>query len=314
MRSLIITLLAALSVAGCVTINRLPPAAAPATAPATQSPSVTPTGTPSPTPRATEAPSTQTPATQTPATQATPSATPTDVATLPLVDTPECQDDAYTLTGDHWDAPLEWYFNASSTPDYLDQADVLAVIERSFDNITGARNDCGLPDLVTAEAVYMGTTDNVPCGRFSDGQNVVGFKRLSGDELAITCPFGDRFGPATEVDIAIDTRTEWLLSPPCEFEYLLEPVVTHEIGHAFGLDHVSQRRHAALTMSPRGDPCDDSEFNPRPGRHPWPRGALPRSRPLTASLSRRAAMRRAPVACAWRRYPDARLERRSRRV
>ena len=32
-------------------------------------------------------------------------------------------------------------------------------------------------------------------------------------------------------------------------EYMLEPVVTHEVGHAYGLDHVGEINHGRLTMS-----------------------------------------------------------------
>jgi Matrixin len=192
-----------------------------------------------------------------------PSATapPTELPTAnpPLADTPECRDDAYVLTGNHWSTPLEWYFDEGSTPPGYDPAEVLAVIQTGFANVTEARNDCGLPDEVNAQATYMGTTDQSSCTNESDGENVVGFDSLHGDLLALTCPWSYSDGEFAEVDIVLDNSTDWALSKDCSFQYYLEAVVTHEVGHAFGLDHVGQREHSALTMSPRGGMCDASD-------------------------------------------------------
>lgn len=190
-----------------------------------------------------------------------PTAQPTEQPTEnpPLADTPECRDDTYALTGNHWSSPLEWYFDEGSTPPGYDPAEVLAVIQAGFANVTDTRNDCGLPDEVNAQATYMGTTDQPSCTNESDGENVVGFDSLHGDLLALTCPWSYSNGEFAEVDIVLDNATDWALSKECSFQYYLEAVVTHEVGHAFGLDHVSQREHSALTMSPRGGMCDASD-------------------------------------------------------
>jgi hypothetical protein len=142
--------------------------------------------------------------------------------------------------------------------------EVLAVVQRAFDNITRARNGCGLPDRVGAEAIYIGTTSEVPCA-LSNTHNVVGFgrvpRRLGRDAIAYVCPFHED-GQVFATDIVLNTQVSWALSiDDCRRdEELLEPTVTHEVGHVFGLGHVGERNHPDLTMSTRSNgACNDEE-------------------------------------------------------
>lgn len=178
-----------------------------------------------------------------------------------------CIDSAYSLLGGKWKQTLNWHYQSSSKPAGLNGAKVLKVIKRSFDNITGARNDCGLADTVSATAQYLGTTMSKPnvykSGRCSakDGQNVVGFGRLPNGILAVTCI---RYGnnSITEADVRINLNYDWALTVgACHFwQELLEPTVTHEIGHMFGLGHVGEKKHGRLTMSTMSDgPCSNAE-------------------------------------------------------
>jgi hypothetical protein len=222
------------------------PTVAPTVAP-TIAPTVAPTVAPTPTPRPTEAP---TPTPPSPA----PSATPPVIST-----TGACRDDAYVLTGDRWEEPYRWYFNRASVPDRLDPAEVLAVIKKAFDNITEARNDCGLPDHVDASARFMGFTDEMPCGDETRA-NVIGFGVIANDYIGLTCTFGQ--GKAAYAHVEISTRVKWALSvEDCNGQQeMLEATLTHEIGHVFGLGHVGERRHGELTMSTRSNgPCHNEE-------------------------------------------------------
>ena len=145
---------------------------------------------------------------------------------------------------------------------------MVTVLKRSFDNITSARNDCGLADTVSATSTYLGTTSFAPsvtrrgnCAA-RDGRNVIGFGPLPWGILAVTCVRSNSAGRMTEADIRINSNITWALSvSSCSFvKELLEPTMTHEIGHAFGLGHVSESKHGRLTMSTFSDgPCSNAE-------------------------------------------------------
>jgi hypothetical protein len=178
-----------------------------------------------------------------------------------------CGDPAFEVSGYRWESPFEWVFNESSVPSDYDADDVLDVLTRSVENITNARNDCGLPDKVDATATYEGTTTRAPCETdTSDGYNTVGFAELPDDvepdTLAFACPYAAG-GEMVEVDILINSAIPWALSEQtCKrYEELLEATMTHEFGHVFGLSHVSERTHGDLTMSPTSNgPCDAEEI------------------------------------------------------
>ena len=271
--------LAALSVAvllvtsACVTITpvvepTVGPSAAPGTAIAVASTPPPPSPvhqTPTARPAATPPPGTQEP-TSSPTTAPVPTAVPTEPAITADPNDPACLDPAYTLEGFAWTQPFQWYFNRGSVPAQYDPDAVLAVIQRAFDNVTSEANDCGRPDTISATAVYMGETDLQPCTPDGDGTNVVAFgpptADLSADAIAYTCPFTYRgSGEIAEADIVIGEDLDWALSEDtCVDSELLEPTLTHEVGHAFGLGHVSERRHPDLTMSTRSNgPCDNEE-------------------------------------------------------
>jgi hypothetical protein len=167
--------------------------------------------------------------------------------------------------GGVWTHTVHWTFNAGSTPGGLSVDGAENALVRSWDNITRERNDCGRADKVSATHSYDGRTARKPnisklgqCSG-SDGKNAVGFGRLPAGVLAVTCT--RRFGGfIVEADIRINTRFDWATTVMgCHNQELIEPTITHEVGHVYGLGHVGERRHPLLTMSTQSDgPCNNA--------------------------------------------------------
>jgi hypothetical protein len=172
-----------------------------------------------------------------------------------------CNDGAYKLLGGRWTRTYEWSFKRSSTPDSLPKPAVVQILNRSFSNVTNGRNDCGRPDRISATHHYQGATSRSPNCNMRDGFNVVGFGRMENGILAVTC-FWISGGRIVEADMRINNRETWALTVAgCSGDRpMLEATITHEAGHVFGLDHVGERRHGRLTMSPYIDgPCENNE-------------------------------------------------------
>jgi hypothetical protein len=132
--------------------------------------------------------------------------------------------------------------------------------------MTMERNDCGRTDRVSATWSYLGTTTRAigvtkagTCGT-ADGKNTVGFGALPAGYLALTCvrSVGTSI---VEIDIRLATGVSWALDlGSCLNDFMLEAVATHEIGHAYGLDHVGEINHGRLTMSTFIDgTCENQE-------------------------------------------------------
>lgn len=184
---------------------------------------------------------------------------------------PDCADKAYSLEGFRWTKTLEWKFRSASVPSGLGVAAVEDALVRSATNITGAHNNCGLTDQVSATHKYLGrttrapavagTTTTVTCGK-TDGMNVVGFGVLPKGTLGVTCYWYDGNKAAVESDIKLSTAYRWYTThgvpSGCSNRFGIEATMTHEWGHAFGLGHVSESTHGSLTMSTSMGPCSSA--------------------------------------------------------
>jgi hypothetical protein len=178
-----------------------------------------------------------------------------------------CRDGAYTLTQSVWKTTYRWHFLARSTPPGVNAKAAAGALQRAANNITNGRNSCGFPDRIGARQQYVGTTrapinisNNGSC-ESPDGQSVVGFGPLATGALGITC-FWIRDGRTAEADVLLNKggfRWAAHVGPGCLGAWSIEDVATHEFGHAFGLGHVTEQLHGALTMSPAIRPCQLGE-------------------------------------------------------
>jgi hypothetical protein len=101
----------------------------------------------------------------------------------------------------------------------------------------------------------------------NDRKTVVSFGRLPKTALAVTCTvvaLENGYDRVHWSDIKINkTNFNWTTRPEarsCRGKYDLASTVTHERGHTFGLDDISESSHAKLTMSETSNgPCQSSE-------------------------------------------------------
>ena len=90
---------------------------------------------------------------------------------------------------------------------------------------------------------------------------MVDFGDLASTDLGFTCWWTS--GKYTvESDMKLNkVEYSWVVNigGNCAAKYSVEAVATHEFGHAYGLEHVSEGLHGTLTMSPVILPCQSSE-------------------------------------------------------
>lgn len=183
-----------------------------------------------------------------------------------------CKDRAFSANGATWRTTYEWSFRSGSTLETNSKSAVEQRLKEAAANMSSSRNDCGLADQVTAAQRYLGKTtrntnivgkaSSYSCGK-RDGHNVVGFGVLPKGILGVACVWSSA-GRAIEADVKLNDRSyRWFAgnTPPkgCSNRFSVEGVTTHEMGHVFGLGHVSEAAHGNLTMSTKARPCTASD-------------------------------------------------------
>lgn len=175
-----------------------------------------------------------------------------------------CQDVAANPESYAWKERYEWSFRAGSTPPGLSAGRVERALRRSARGLVRSRNDCGMNDNVSARELFVGRRPAAPAISPSgectgtDGKNAIGFGALPSGVLGMACTWriGNR---AVEGDIKLATAYRWFAgsSVPngCSGKYSVEAVAVHELGHVFGLGHVSEGAHGNLTMSTASPAC-----------------------------------------------------------
>jgi hypothetical protein len=179
-----------------------------------------------------------------------------------------CADGAKNLHNRRWTKTYQWSFNAASTPGYMNTDAVETRMKRAATNITRSDNNCGLLDHVSAQHSYEGrTTHGVQITSAAgctggNGHNTVAFGDLPSGVLGVACSWFSN-GQMLESDVRLNKADfKWVaeIGSGCSNRWSVEAVMTHEMGHVFGLAHVGEANHGNLTMSTAiNGPCQNSE-------------------------------------------------------
>jgi len=152
----------------------------------------------------------------------------------------EDPDSSEVVNATGWELPLTWEYslNASSVPDTVGSENLETIAENSFKAWT---------DQVSVE-INKGP-DTLTAKYGLDGQNIIAWGRTSGRTLGVTYIWyytsGELAGQVAEVDTIMNKRVLWMWSDPLNWSdpicaytesYDAQNILTHEIGHWFGLD------------------------------------------------------------------------------
>lgn len=174
-----------------------------------------------------------------------------------------CEDPAFDKLPNRMNGGEDFYFNRSTTPNYLDVDAVANALEESIRAWPQQFNDCGMSDLVDVTVQYGGNseaTNSVQDGNFGgslitycddrwrDTTSVLSFGPTP-ETVGATCRWGTN--PAEGADIKLNSNYTWTRfggSDACENKIDIKSVATHEAGHWWGMGHVDPSVHAKLTM------------------------------------------------------------------
>jgi hypothetical protein len=183
----------------------------------------------------------------------------TSTSAVPATDA-ACGEGAYNLSGHRWmsgalgvSPVLFWFYNESTVSRAgLNLAATISDIRAGNFNMSTGQNNCGFATgRFGVSGSFQGNTNlfaNIDCSgnctsRFPDTQNTLSWGPLNattpnGDVIAQTCT--DWIGAQMrEADIYIGSNKNIVdsFSSSCSGQLDLQSVVTHEWGHAFGLNH-----------------------------------------------------------------------------
>ncbi len=177
-----------------------------------------------------------------------------------------CADSSHDAASSKWAKTYSWMFNAGSTPSNISPTSAESALKTAFSRLVNGYNDCGKADAIDATHSYAGRTTSLPDISTSaaclapDAKSEVGFATLPSGMVGMAC-WWSLGGEIIEADIMFNKNIKWYLKKPssCSSKWSLRAAAAHEIGHAFGLNHVSETSSGSLTMSPRINACQQAE-------------------------------------------------------
>lgn len=157
-------------------------------------------------------------------------------------------DSSATVSMAGWKMPINWTYrlNPSSVPSSVGKSNLTAIVNDSFapwKNAVSAVNITADPNTTATRAAY-------------DGQNIISWGRASASALAVTYIWYDTATstypyPVVELDTIMNNKYSWAWSDPatwasqpgyvsgtCAYQgvYDAEDILTHELGHWYGLN------------------------------------------------------------------------------
>lgn len=177
-----------------------------------------------------------------------------------------CEDDTYILK--YWKeyGTWDWYIGDGGKPAGLTTAAAKDAYVDSINNMTQTTNTCNYTDQVDASASYKGTTtleadinSESDCTAKDDKSTVDG-GNLKWPDIAVTCTFTRSIPGVKDDNVQSDIRfntTDFDFVDGvsgCTNQHDLRSIMTHEVGHVFGMADV-YGDHAWLTMSGTGGAC-----------------------------------------------------------
>lgn len=164
-------------------------------------------------------------------------------------------DSSAVVNGAGWSLPSNWEYNlnSGSVPSSIGSANVETIAANAFsvwNNATTSVNQ--------AVNVVRGADTSITRSQL-DGQNIVAWGRTSGSALAVSYVWYNTITHvAVEVDTIMNKKFSWYWSDPstwgsgetCAYEgvYDAQNIMTHELGHTFGLDDEYAGTYAHNTM------------------------------------------------------------------
>lgn len=192
---------------------------------------------------------------------------PVNSPAAPLHSARSCSVIQYNWSGNR-NGGMEYYRAIWTTPNYLNASTSWTDIADGGSNIDRGYNECGLAQnawniSLTSPGTTSRTANITASGCSSDDDyDVIDFGPLDAPAIARTCTWyislpGDN--PINNADIRFRSTTGlyFIGSVPsgCSGRYSIEGVATHEFGHAFGLNHVSETSYPTETMSSAATSC-----------------------------------------------------------
>lgn len=142
-------------------------------------------------------------------------------------------------------------------PAGLSDAATREVIFDSFATWRNSTNSCGMADSVDVNYRYDGTTtletgiSTAAACTGRDGTSIIDFGTLPFGTLGANCSYPNSSRIYTESDIRLNTKNHsWTTTPRinCTNKYDVQSIMTHEIGHSWGLNDLKQAGTRYQTM------------------------------------------------------------------